>query len=63
MANFIETRLLSSQHSVRIRGSFDLCDIISSPHSFHVARYFMFKRIWGAWKKVGGLVQWHFSSS
>ena len=41
-------RLLSSQYSGRIKGYFYLCDIISSPHSFHVEGSFIFKSIWGA---------------
>ena len=37
--------LLTTQHSGRIKGSFDLCDIISSPHIFYVVGYFIFKSI------------------
>lgn len=55
--------LLLAQHSGRIKGTFDLCGIISSSHSFHVLGSFIFKSIWGAWKKVASLVQWHFLGS
>ena len=52
---------LSYHHSGRMRGYFGLCDMISSPHSFHVVGSFILKIISGAWKKVADLVQWHFS--
>ena len=44
-----------------MRGIFGLCDMISSPQSFHVVGSFILKRNWDAWKKVGDLVQLHFS--
>ena len=45
-------RLLTTQHCGMVRESFDLSDIIYSPHSFHVGSSFIIKVIWGAWNKV-----------
>ena len=53
---FLRHHILTTQHSGRVSGSFDLCAMISSPHYFLVRGSFIIKSIWGAGKKVAGLV-------
>jgi hypothetical protein len=56
-------RLISAQHVGRVKGQFDLCDIISTPHNFHISGSFIFRSIWTAWRRVAGLVHWKWSGS
>jgi hypothetical protein len=46
--------LISSQHTNKVKGQFDLCDIISTPHNFHISRSFIFRSIWTTWKRIAG---------
>jgi len=51
--------VLSSQHIIRVWGTFGLFDIISSPHPFQVVGFLIFRSICSAWKYVASLVRWH----
>lgn len=55
--------LVSAQHVGKVRGVLGLCDIISSPHMFHVASSFIFKSIQIVWRALQGLVRWNTTSN
>ena len=54
----MQHRLFSAQHVGKFRGSFGLCNIIST-HNLQISRSFIFKCVWAAWKMVVGLACWH----
>lgn len=56
-------RILTSQHVGKVRGWFDLCDIISSPQNYQVAISLIFKSIWMAWRHVAKLLRWKMSGN
>ena len=50
--------ILISTHNVgKVKGQFDLFDIIFSPHKFNVSGSFVFMSIWTAWRRVACLVR------
>jgi hypothetical protein len=44
-----------AQHVLKVKGSFNLCDIISAPHLFTTLQSFIYKSIWDAWKILPNL--------
>jgi hypothetical protein len=56
-------KLISFDHVSRVKGQFDLCDIMSTPHNFHISGSLIFKSIWVALRRVADLARWKWSGS
>ena len=55
--NLMQKMILMTQHASKVKGHFELCDIIFTPQDFQVASSPFFKSIWSAQRQVTRLVQ------